>query len=885
MRPIELVMSAFGPYVKETRLDFSELKGRHFFLICGPTGSGKTTILDAMCYALYGVTSGSLRSGETMRSDYADEKRKTFVRFTFAVGDKRYRIERSPKQELQVTNKRSRNYGTKQESGPEATFCEVDEKGQEVRALASKTKDVTEAATKLLGFAAAQFRQVVLLPQGDFRKLLVADSKDRQDIMKQLFGTERFQKVEKKLKERLTKMNAASSEMTSRLSALYGRYGVTTAEELAAEREALQKKEEDARREQAAAAAAFETVQKSYDAARSLASLYQTLDEAEKEEKKLAGQKDVMAEKEKELDKIERADKLAARWQEVDRISAMGVKQKDNLAAFQKEKEELEKENLRLEGAWEQSRKEEPLQEMRQKEILRLAQMAGDAVLYETARRNAARLEKALKEAGRKSDRLQQAAAAADKARHEKTVIAATLRETYMRGQAAVLAGHLEEGTPCPVCGALHHPRPAVSKEALPTEGEVKKAEAAQKEGEDAWRRAAAEERTFQEKTLSPLVQQEAAARGQKEELRRRLPQDFESEESLQKKRTALEKEEAAWKKARENLERDRQRNMTDLARAEQALISGKKEIETLRARYREANQALEEEAKQQGFTDKADASIWKGRIGEVPLLKANLDQYRAALARTAQTKEKMVTSISGKPRPDMARFEGERKEALTRKSDAEAAQAVAQKAVSDIKADGDRIAAMEKEQEKTRQLLSLVQELSDVVSGVLTGVNLERFVLGALLDEVTEAANLRLARMSRRRYMLRRADKAADNRKKVQGLDLEVFDNYTGYARPASTLSGGETFLASLSLALGLADVVQSYAGGIHLDTMFIDEGFGTLDEETLDTAVSTLMELQQGGRLVGIISHVPELAERIDAKLRITAAREGSTAAFEVE
>ena len=224
-----------------------------------------------------------------------------------------------------------------------------------------------------------------------------------------------------------------------------------------------------------------------------------------------------------------------------------------------------------------------------------------------------------------------------------------------------------------------------------------------------------------------------------------------------------------------------------------------------------------------------------------------------------------------------LAEKEGAYKELLAR---VEGARAEAQSLDRAVK----RIEALRREQDQLREEFRTVGNLYDLTSGGQSGVSLERYVLGALLDEVLAAANLRLAVMSRSRYSLQRSVSWEDRRIKKIGLDIEVFDQYTGYARPANTLSGGESFLASMSLALGLADVVQAYSGGIHMDTIFIDEGFGTLDGETLDTALKVLVQLKESGRLVGIISHVPELKERITTRLVIDKTDRGSTAKFEI-
>ena len=314
-------------------------------------------------------------------------------------------------------------------------------------------------------------------------------------------------------------------------------------------------------------------------------------------------------------------------------------------------------------------------------------------------------------------------------------------------------------------------------------------------------------------------------------------------------------------------------------------MLEIRKNLESLSRDYQQGLQTFTEKVTAQGFQSLEEQKRYHDRIGEKDSLTQELESYGADRKMQAETENKEKTFIGGRSKPDMEQWNS-RNRKITEEIKALASQKGTleeqEKAQKEAAAQIDALTASGAELDRTYRV---VGGLYDVIRGQETGINLERFVLGALLDDVTRKANIRLSVMSGGRYQLQRAlGERADARKKA-GLDLEVMDSYTGKARPASTLSGGETFLASLSLALGLADVVQEYAGGVRLDSMFIDEGFGSLDQETLDLALKTLAGLQGQNRLIGIISHVSELEERITTRLRVDRTKKGSVAVFEVE
>lgn len=306
-------------------------------------------------------------------------------------------------------------------------------------------------------------------------------------------------------------------------------------------------------------------------------------------------------------------------------------------------------------------------------------------------------------------------------------------------------------------------------------------------------------------------------------------------------------------------------------------------QVLTLRSRFKQDYNELGQRVLAAGFASVRACRDMQPSVKDIPVLEGEVRQYETKLQQVRGQLEQEKAAIDGKPRPDVPALEKILAEAEKTSRDLAEEKGRLSATFSQWQQEKKKLLALGKDEADLVEAYKTVGAVYDLIAGKQTGINFERYVLGALLDDVLAAANERLQAMSRQRYTLQRSQSWDDKRVKQIGLDIEVYDNYTGYARPANTLSGGETFLSSLSLALGLADVVQAYSGGIHLDAIFIDEGFGTLDSETLDYALKTLASLKSGGRLVGIISHVPELKERIDARLAIHKTDRGSTSSFE--
>ena len=975
MKPLYLEMNAFGPYAGRQVIDFRRLEDHKLFLIYGPTGAGKTTVLDAMCYALYGETSGNRRSGAHMRSEYASPEEETYVVFAFAIGPARYCVERRPEQQIA----KKRGTGLKKSASSAALYA-VDERGEKTAVIA--TKKVGEEVERLLGFKAEQFRQVVLLPQGDFRRLLLASSADRQQIMQTLFHTQRYARLQELAKEKYDDILSQYDLRKERIAQLLQSLGAGDAAALTAMEQAADEEQRLRQGELDAAIADRNVYQKTVQDAQVLYSHWQNLKESRRLREQLRQQETAMAEKQAYIDVLRRAQLLAEPCRQLDEIQAQGVAagQKAGEAAVQAERAvqrlqavRKEAEVLQAQGTAHDAdaRQLVLLQNMAEKaeqygELCRRARKLADqsrhadeilaalqqerealqaridagraevanqpelAAAWEQAKGQAAAWEERLsREASIEAlseeiaqrdtacraaeDTCRRAAAGAAQAQLDYEGVQAL----FLQGQAALLAKELKAGEPCPVCGATEHPMPAPLAAHMPRKEDVE-ARKRQVQQRD-------EERRQAELMLQRVQAEFQSLKRQRDDLRAQYPFECTSAQwrvrlDAQKQKVSLLGEQAAraertraavtqWElKQKEGIQKEEQaRQQAEAARlaAAQSQLAKKQAEADVPAEYRDAAvlrrhmadlsqrvKAYEEQAERsrKAVVDaEKEAARWTEQERllqeQVTALRKQYKEYAAELKERVRQAGIESLQQCRELQPFVGSIDREQQavdeKLCQRLSESCAAAAIRRQ---ELCRGREQIAAWQGEQAELSARYEAVGSIYELISGQHTGVNFERYVLGALLDEVLSAANARLDLMSRRRYELQRSRSWDDKRVRRIGLDIEVFDNYTGYARPANTLSGGETFLASLALALGLADVVQAYSGGIHLDTIFIDEGFGTLDGETLDFALKALMELKQGGRLVGIISHVPELKERIDARLAVHKTDRGSTADFEL-
>lgn len=871
MKPLKLTMRAFGPYAGETVIDFEKLQGRHLFLICGPTGAGKTTILDAMCYALYGKTSGD-RTGEKMRSDYADSSERTEVIFDFMLGDKTYRATRSPAQ--MVDKKRGSGQTL---AAMQASLSELED-GKEINTLRT---GIEEAAGKLIGLNADQFCQVILLPQGDFRKLLVAKADEREAILKQLFKTQRFSDFKDRLKDRLDAKVREKMEKQTREDQILSSSGATDEKQLSQMVEEAGKELKEAQDIVKSREKESNEFREVYQKETALMGHFTEFEKALKQDAALKNEEGRMKEMEASLSLIRSARELAPYFVQLDGITREGKQEAVKLKTAKADMETYSKLNETLEKRIQELDAMKEKREEERKTALKMQDLVPKAKLYGAAVQALKNTKNALSRAEEETKRLQAAAEAARKARDEQKEKADAVRKSYIEGQAFLLAEGLEDGVPCPVCGAIHHPAPARGGDNVAKAEDVERAQKEYERASAAYDRANDTKEKHSTGAYAKAMSDHAKADAQMKTLEE-IPEAYRDPKYLEAESTRLLTDIRKWEQDKETAAAQLRKAGADLSASQAACRNAEERREELVKKYRETESVLKKASDKAGFQSLDECKEWYKKKDTEESVRKTLEQYRADRKSTEERIKAEEQATAGKERPDMQAL-NEKSKALQDQLKKASERAAAlkertetlQKAVSDAR-------AIEKELEDLRKEEGLIRGLYDLTSGKKTRITLERYVLGTLLDDVANAANLRLLSMSRRRYSLHRMTDESGLGK--GGLSLEVSDSFTGRSRPANTLSGGETFLASLSLALGLADVVQSRQGGVRLDTMFIDEGFGTLDPDSLNSAMNTLIDLQNTGRMVGIISHVPELEERIDARLRVTPAEKGSKAEFEI-
>jgi len=935
MRPLRLVMRAFGPYAGEQVLDFADLGDRSFFLIHGPTGSGKTSVLDATCYALYGETSGDGREGWEMRSHHAPPEVKTEVVFEFALGDRAYRVTRSP--EWERPKLRGEGYTT------EPAAAALEELGPPPgRSLPiAGIRAVTARVEELLGFRSEEFRQVIVLPQGRFREFLEAETTARQAILETLFRTAFYRDIEAALKERKAVLERELEETRRRRSDVLREYEVSDedglAEKLSRLRRQLdfiQAQAERARRQTREAEARLDEAGEVVKAASGLQEAEADL-ARKKQERELAGRElsEAGAALEQERARDPERERAAALLHRLGQIGEKRDALDSAVVEFARARADLAGRTTELEQAGREcTALRESLHDL-ERAHREASELSGQKELWEARSRE---LQKTLNQSAQlsglraemKEDAELLATLKADEEGIRRELERARteseeLIERWRRNQAAVMARTLEPGRPCPVCGSLDHPAPAVESTGdVPTEEELKLAAACVRElearREKVRQRVATADGALQGrrstvKTLEEGLGEAAASgeedlKGRAEEVGRHLREAAAAGEKAQALVGEVEAATKALKEAEDRLERLRaaHRKAELKAGALEATVREREADIPEQWRDREAFEkalaaAGANSAALTGALEEAQNRVNKARERQAGAGEAERGAMDAVARARRRLEESRGLLVEGLTRSDwdgaaaLRLAEGITDDDLQRLRDLreawdDYARGLAGEAGSltrELERAAKHAAELEdlrREFERLENAYNTAAHLADVATGHnRLGVSLERFVLVALLDDVLEAATRRLRLMSRGRYHLQRVLKRSDGRRH-SGLDLEVYDTYTGTTRSVRTLSGGEGFLASLSLALGLADVVQSRAGGLRLETIFIDEGFGSLDPESLDLAIRALLDLQQGGRLVGIISHVPELAERIDARLEIAADRRGSAARFVV-
>lgn len=880
MKPIQLVLSAFGPYVERTVIDFSALGEEGLFLIAGDTGAGKTTIFDAISFALYGEASGGKekRKSKSFHSDYVSDQTETYVELTFRHRGETWWIRRNLEYQRPAKKKKDGMETTTRQAADAQMRNE--DTGEEILRM----DDVNRRVRELLGLTQDQFTQTVMIAQGDFLKILTASSDDRKKLFRDLFHTNLYVDLQSRLQE---KNRACADEQKALEQVILSAEGKIDPEAEFAEREILlsycgQIQHTDALCallarliEQEKAAQEQARAQKK-EAADQIGALIAAVTEGERVNRDFADWESKKA----------RLAALTAGQGEIDaqRAALAAARRAQQLetdeALMRRTRRDMDAQRAALsdaQAALEQAEKALPETETRMKEaesrggeihaLLAQAKQMEDClpVLGEVER-----LKAALDTQKRELQRL-----TADSSRAQAAYTAA--QNSYYLSQAGLLARELKAGQPCPVCGSTAHPCPAqitpetVTRQAL--EQAAQRRETAEKAQSDAATRLAANQAALDEREDRLRALKIGA-----DETRQRLAARIDAAHQAAADR---QREIDAARSAYQALDKRK-------TAAQSAVDAAQKQLAALEKDLRAQTEAFEQKRAAHGFEDEASYRLAKRTNADIERLDReirNYDEQKRTLA--AQTHE-LEDKLSGRQRTDLTALQNRRAAALDRQAKAENAEKAMVRKLTLHESAEREIRQANAAIQKKRGKWQIIQELYTCCAGIAAGnprakLTFEAYVQQYYFRFVVAAANKRLTRLTDGMFTLRVMREAA-NRVSQSGLDLEVLDRSTGQARDVSTLSGGESFLASLALALGLSDAVQSQSGQIRMDAMFIDEGFGSLDENALRSSIDVLLELADGKRLIGIISHVQELEERIDKQIVVTKTPNGSTVRMNV-
>lgn len=924
MRPVKLVMQAFGPYAGRTEIDFDALGTRGLYLICGDTGAGKTTVFDAVTFALFGKTAAGSDNAASLYSDFAAFGTEGFVELDFMAGSRHCRVRRG----LEYLRPKLRGKGEATWTKATASLWVGDENGIPDDCVpVTKVQTVTHDVEELLGLNVDQFMQIAMIAQGDFARLLSADTKARKPIFSKLFSTGRAARLQVLLKERggAVERELEGLRNAARQAARRARGPEGEARELL---EWAEGPAADLGRPRAVVAGlceADDAAVAGLDAQRAaVGERGRALDDAEDRLRRIRGLEGRAAERGRDVERLagevgqargrlartegtreeervllERAQAVAGTlplYDDLDRLASVAreaaskavaaERGRDAAAAAEAEArcalEETEREVAALGDVQTRLDASRTALTVEEDALRGLERRDG---LLEAVRRTARALVDGRRGAARlfaEAEKAKAAWAEADRLRHA--------------ALAGLLAAGLADGDPCPVCGSPDHPHPASVTGDVPSEEELGRLEAAR----DRARAARDRQDGAVAEALKAFLEAREALAGEGP-----VPEDpAEAEEAAEREAQAVSRESRERAARRdglaedvEALERDRARKerlerslvvgREGVAEAARAASSAKEAAATACALRDQAEAAREERAEglefdgraaAQGAVDaakrRADALAGEREKAREKVLAAEkaLAEARASLATLSEQLASEEPVDAEALARDRAEWKAERDAVEAARDAAVSRQAVNAGVARELSSLAERREALE-------ETSGAVSELAEAAggSGALRKVDFETYLQMAWFDAVLAAANRRLSVMTGGRYSLVRRSEAYRNAQ--AGLDIDVEDAFTGKSRGAATLSGGESFQASLALALGLSDVVQAQAGGVRLDTMFVDEGFGSLDSEALEKAVAALTELTGTEKLVGIISHVDELRDSVPRQIRVTRGRAGST------
>lgn len=881
MKPLRLTMQAFGPYADTQTVDFEKLAQNGMFLIKGPTGSGKTTIFDAMTFALYGGSSGDDSKNKFGRNDLeewrcnqAESSVPTIVSFTFSVREKKYEFTR-------------RLVPKRKNCSPEYSAGEIDENGVLHPFFENpKKEDLTRKAEALVGLTKEQFRQVVLLPQGQFERFLTAPSTDKEEILEKIFDAQRWDSYAQRFYEGAAARKAAldaerneilrslAEENMSALPELTARIG-----ELSAQRE---------QNEAARIAFDAEQKQKQLNADIALAEQFKPLARLQKEQEALQARRTEMDANRASLARAQKAEGLRQILVDFERA------EKEYRTRMDAEKREAAK--LPAAERTAQAAAEMLAQHIAQSPVAQWQKKSGEYASKRTAYQELSGLQQAYTQARNTYAMQQKAAQAADMALDEATRNAKTAYETYQTQDAkerdirtryysgiyGEIAAQLEENAPCPVCGSLNHPNPARRAADSVSKKDVEAAEKAAKQAKDSWqmldkaRETAAARREQQNGALAKAQNDYNAAEAKLKNAQANLIDGIPTLAQLDGKIQELDNAIAQYEQQTESLRADAQKAAQGVSALKERIENARKEAQTAQTTWEAGKKALDAALAENGYRDmqsvKADLRTDAQRSALVEAISKftqDVENNRKALEQTQQ-------ALQGLEMPDITRFAARQKEIQEQNSAFAATKAKLETDIGRLTQKQEALAQKQAHFDANCQQCTDDLEFAKKLRGD-SGIGLQRYVLAIHFNQVIGEANRMLGKVHGGRYHLYRSDDKGRGNKR--GLELKVYDNRSPETegRSVSMLSGGEKFLVSLALSIGMSTVAQK--GGVQIEALFIDEGFGTLDDSSIHDAMDVLESVRRSSGMIGIISHVQLLESSIPTQLEVVKSGSGSS------
>lgn len=928
MKPLKLTMSAFGSYAGKNVIDFTGQQ-QGIFLITGDTGAGKTTIFDAITYALYNQTSGGERNGNMMRSQYARPETETYVELEFLYRGQTYCVRRNPDYKITRTLKNGKIREQKVPHSVELTLPDG--------TVFPEKKNATDAKIiEILGLTADQFSQIVMIAQGDFLKLLYTKSDERKMIFSKLFRTDIYWKIQENLRrksmemdERIQENDRAFEQEKSRIIPL------PESEELPLDElvERLRERLKDALKEQNLRRANVEELNKKITKYEEINKLFVSLEKIRQTGKELEARQVESKERRQQIENARKADKvLVAEQQNLRQQQAV----EQSVQAIAKMEETLTNDQEMFETLKTQLQEAEAEQKREaadiQKKMLALEQSFPSYEALQNARSEEQQAKKAWEDIEKTSEesfhkkeaeiaalkeqqKRQEQAVEKAKENWEQTALGASesakhyehMYEAFLKEQAGILAENLSAGCPCPVCGSTIHPDPAKLSDHAVTELEVeqaKKTRAAAEEKRDLAYAAFEAEKTEKQKLAQAVEKEEAdfvlaqtIAKQQRKEAEQNYVSLQKIAEQIREKLVypsliEAKKQYAAMQKALEAAEQEiekKRRKVSNLAEAMNTLKGQRlAEEENQKSAKKLAVKTEKEYAKlleKSGFVSEETYHI--AILPERSRLKLEREEkeYESQCLRQQSEQKLLEKQVSGKTYTDTTELNEQLKAEKQALKEAEKTYMELHTAYENDRSVLQNCAVYLEKSKKLESEDQVIKSLSKTANGRLSGsakIDFETYIQRQYFKQIIHEANKRLLTMSNHQFILKLKEEANTGRKTNEGLDLSVYSLVTDSERDVKTLSGGESFLAALAMALGLSDIVERSAGAIHPDMMFIDEGFGSLDAQSRQQAIEVLGKLAGDSRMVGIISHVTELKEQIDRKLVVSRTDKGSRAVW---